>query len=145
MSAEQVFVDTNILVYAHDVDAGERHERARLRVAELWKRKMPPAISVQVLQELYTTLIMRQVPQSQAEEVVALYLRWEVMENTAGLLVRGIEEQKRWQVSPWDAWILAAARQAGARELWSEDFSAGQDYDGVRVRNPLTEETESRA
>jgi predicted nucleic acid-binding protein len=137
MSVEQVFVDTNILVYAHDVDAGERHDRARLRLSELWERKAPPAISVQVLQELYTTLIKKEVPQSRAEEVVGLYLRWKVIDNTVLLLMQGMEEQKRWQVSPWDAWILAAARQAGARQLWSEDFSAGQDYDGLVVINPL--------
>ena len=139
MSDEQVFVDTNILVYAHDVDAGERHERARVRLGELWRRKAPPAISVQVLQELYNTLIKKGVAQSRAEALVTLYLRWTVVDNSSRVFLQGVEEQKRWHLSPWDAWILAAARRAGARWLWSEDFSDGQDYDGVIVVNPLTE------
>jgi len=43
----------------------------------------------------------------------------------------------RWQMSLWDALILAAAREAGVATLWSEDFSKGQLYGGIRVRNPL--------
>jgi predicted nucleic acid-binding protein len=133
----QVFVDTNILVYAHDVDAGDKHRTAKERVSALWQRSMPPAISVQVLQELFNTLIKRDVPSAEAEATVSLYIKWEVIENDCHVLMQGIQMQRRWQLSPWDAWILAAAKRAGARTVWSEDLSVGQDYDGVTVVNPL--------
>lgn len=55
MSAE-IFVDANILVYAHDLDAGEKHEQAKVLVRDLWNQPQPPAISVQVLQELFVNL-----------------------------------------------------------------------------------------
>ncbi len=36
---QAVFVDTNILVYAHDKDAGAKHERANKLVTELWEQQ----------------------------------------------------------------------------------------------------------
>jgi predicted nucleic acid-binding protein len=136
MSA-RVFVDTNILVYAHDLDAGEKHERAKRRVAELWSRPTPPALSVQVLQELFVSLQRRGVTRVAAREVVEDYLHWRVVENTGDLLLEGIAAMDRWSLSFWDALIVAAARKAGAKELWSEDLNVGQDYGGVKVVNPL--------
>ncbi len=47
-----VFLDTNILIYAHDEDAGERHQKARQLVDRLREEKELPFISIQVLQEM---------------------------------------------------------------------------------------------
>ena len=49
------FIDTNVLVYAHDATAREKHERSDLLVSELWVSRQGH-LSVQVLQELYVTL-----------------------------------------------------------------------------------------
>jgi predicted nucleic acid-binding protein len=48
--SDKVFVDTNVLVYAHDVDAGRRHAVATRLVAELWETRRA-VTSTQVLQE----------------------------------------------------------------------------------------------
>jgi len=45
--------------------------------------------------------------------------------------------QRRFQVSYWDAAILAAAKRLGCPTVYSEDMNHGQDYDGVRVVNPF--------
>jgi len=137
MSAEHIFVDTNILVYAHDHQAGEKYRIARDRVAWLWSRPLPPAISIQVLQEFYVNLIRKGVSDSEAKEAVSDYLSWDVMGNDGNLLLAGIDLRERWQISFWDGLILAAAKRAGARVLWSEDLSIGQDYGGLIVVNPL--------
>jgi hypothetical protein len=42
MSGNRQFVDTNILVYAHDVTAGDKHSRARALVEELWGTRQEP-------------------------------------------------------------------------------------------------------
>jgi predicted nucleic acid-binding protein len=42
------FVDTNILIYAHDVHAGIKHERARLLLDQLWDSQQG-VLSTQVL------------------------------------------------------------------------------------------------
>jgi predicted nucleic acid-binding protein len=37
--SDKYFVDTNILMYAHDTSAGAKHERARALLEELWRRE----------------------------------------------------------------------------------------------------------
>jgi predicted nucleic acid-binding protein len=53
------------------------------------------------------------------------------------LLDDALDAQARWQISLWDALIVSAARASGAREILTEDLNNGQDYGGVRVRNPF--------
>lgn len=137
MASEQIFVDTNILVYAHDRDAEHKHHRAKERVACLWRLPVAPAISVQVLQELYVNLVKKQVSEDDARQTIADYGAWHVVENDRALLMQGIELRERWQTSLWDALILAAAKRARAGVIWSGDFNTDQDYDGIVVVNPL--------
>jgi predicted nucleic acid-binding protein len=77
--SDRVFVDTNVLVYAHDLDAGERHVVAARLVAELWETRAA-VISTQVLQEFYvnaTRKIPSPLPRSTAREVVRTYATWQ--------------------------------------------------------------------
>jgi predicted nucleic acid-binding protein len=132
-----VFVDTNVLVYAHDVDAGKKHERAKQMVSDLWQSKPLPWLSVQVLQELLVTLRRKGVTTHEARETVEAYMRWRVVENSLELLNTGMAEMERWQLSLWDGLILAAARSMGITTVYSEDLNDEQDYGGIRVRNPF--------
>ncbi len=136
---DELFVDTNILVYAHDRDAGRKHRVARERVRDLWLSDRYPAISVQVLQELFVNLRRRDVPLSEARDIISDYSAWRVAETTVALCLQAADEVERWQVSFWDGLILAAARTMGATILWSEDLNAGQNYGGIQVVNPLVE------
>ena len=138
MSDDTLFVDANILVYAHDRDAGQRHQTAKTLVAELWTDIKPPSISVQVLQEFYVNLLKKSVPEKEASAAVHDYLNWYIVDNDRSLLTNGIEERLRYKISFWDGLILAAARRAGADVLWTEDFNIGQDYDGILAVNPLS-------
>ena len=137
MSAKQIFVDTSILVYAHDIDAGEKYEIAKKQLGGLWEIPITPAVSVQVLREFYVNLLKKEVALEEAKQAVVDYMRWTVVENSVALLLKGIEVQEKWQLSFWDALILAAAIQAKAKVLWSEDFAHRRLYDQVRVINPL--------
>ena len=137
MLSRQIFVDTNILVYAHDRDAGDKHHLARDRITDLWGLAMAPAISVQVLQELFVNLVRKGVSAHDAKQTITDYGEWYVVDNDRPLLMDGIGLRERWGTSLWDALILAAAKRAQAGVLWSEDFSTGQAYDGVMVVNPL--------
>ena len=49
----------------------------------------------------------------------------------------GFPYKPRWQLSLWDAMILAAAQASGARELITEDLNHSQDYGGVRAITPF--------
>jgi predicted nucleic acid-binding protein len=132
-----VFIDTNILVYAHDRDAGEKHVRARELIEGFWRDRAVPCLSVQVLQELHVNLVRKGVQSDTSAEIVKRYLSWRVLDNTRHLFQQALSVQQRWRTSFWDALIVAAAQRAGVSTLWSEDLGAGQDYGGVRVVNPL--------
>jgi len=132
-----VFVDTNILVYAHDADAGEKHVRARDLIERFWRNRETPCLSVQVLQELHVNLIRKGIETDRSAQIVTRYLSWRVVDNTRHLLRQALAEQQKWRLSFWDSLIIATARRAGVSTLWSEDFNEAQDYGGVTVANPL--------
>ncbi|NUM52985.1 MAG: PIN domain-containing protein [Candidatus Hydrogenedentes bacterium] len=56
---------------------------------------------------------------------------------TRELVMDAVELRHRFQISYWDAAIIAAARQMGCDTIYSEDLNAGQNYDGVTVVNPF--------
>jgi predicted nucleic acid-binding protein len=143
MGDDRIFVDTNILVYAHDRTAGERHDRAKDLVRRLWDHVPRPSLSIQVLQELYVNLRRKGIAAMEARETVLDYLSWDVQQNDTELLQDAMQAADRWQLSFWDATVIAAARRARARVLWTEDLGDGQEYDGVRAVNPLKTPTTS--
>jgi predicted nucleic acid-binding protein len=137
MSDEPVFVDTNVLVYAHDRQAGAKHDAAKEKVKALWSHEPRASLSVQVLQELYVSLVKKRLTNDEARETVTDYTQWHIVANDRRLLSAGIEERERWGLSLWDALIIAAAKRCAAKIIWSEDLNAGQDSGGVVVVNPL--------
>jgi predicted nucleic acid-binding protein len=137
--SDKYFVDTNILVYAHDTSAGAKHERAKALVEDLWSQRSG-VVSTQVLQELCVNIRRKAkhpVDLRTAREIVADYLSWDVVTNTAESILEALQLEERYQISFWDALIVQAAEASGAAVLYSEDLSDGQTYRGVRVVNPL--------
>jgi predicted nucleic acid-binding protein len=133
------FVDTNILIYAHDRDAGPKHERARQLIEHLWTTGQG-ALSTQVLQELCVNLrrrVARPLPSDEIAKLIEDYLSWEIVTNTPQSIIKALAIEARYKVSYWDALILQAAESCGATVLYSEDLSHGQRYSGVEVVNPL--------
>ncbi len=134
-----VFVDTNILIYAHDSDSGLKRERAVESLRVLWENASG-RISVQVLQEFYvnaTRKLGRPVARSTAREVVSSYGAWVREPTTADTVLRASDIADLAQISFWDALILASAEQSGATQLYSEDLNSGQSIVGIKIINPL--------
>jgi predicted nucleic acid-binding protein len=135
------FVDTNILMYAHDKSAGAKHDRAKAIVEELW-RDRTGVLSTQVLQELAVNLRRkagRPLDAKATREIVADYLTWQVVVNGGDSILEALDLEGRYRISFWDALIVQAAQASGAEVLYSEDLSDGQKYGAVRVTNPLRE------
>ncbi len=133
------FVDTNILVYAHDSSAGPKHDRAASLLQELWESG-EGVLSTQVLQELCVNLQRRTTRPRSGDEIRRLirdYLGWRVIINTPETIVEALDMQGRYQLSFWDALIICAAETAGASILYSEDLSPDQTYGSLRVVNPF--------
>ena len=133
------FVDTNILIYAHDLDAGLKRERAMAKLRELWDSGTG-RLSVQVLQEFYvnaTQKLATPIARSTAREVIKTYGVWIRHATTAETITRATEISDMARISFWDALIVASAEEVDADELLSEDLNAGQSIVGIRVVNPL--------
>jgi predicted nucleic acid-binding protein len=131
------FLDTNILLYAYDLDAPAKRAVALQLVEQGWTSPGDTAISVQVLQEMRVNLGKRGVAQAEATRIIRDFAAWPVVDNTLDLLHAALEEQARWKISLWNSLVLAAARASGASELITEELIHGQDYGGVRVLNPF--------
>jgi predicted nucleic acid-binding protein len=137
--SDKCFVDTNILVYAHDFTTGAKHERAQTLIEKLWSSG-GGVLSTQVLQELCFNLRRKAARPLSIEETGRLiedYSSWEVVVNTAESVLQALTIESRHKISFWDALIVQAAGSAGATVLYSEDLAEGQSYGSVRVVNPL--------
>ena len=136
---DRFFVDTNILVYAHDRSAGLKHRRASLLLEQLWQSGAG-VISTQVLQEFCVSLrrkSQRPLSLEELRDIVQDYLKWEVVVNGPESIVGALEFEARYRISFWDALILQAAETAGATVLYSEDLASGQLYRAVQVIDPF--------
>jgi predicted nucleic acid-binding protein len=137
---DKYFVDTNILIYAHDRSSGVKHERARQLVERLWISGQG-VLSTQVLQELCINLrrkIARPLPVEDVRGLIHDYLSWEIVVNTPASVLQALEIEVRYKISFWDALVLQAAESSGAAVLYSEDLATGQKYGLTEVINPLT-------
>ena len=145
--SDKYFVDTNILMYAHDTSTGAKHERAKALIAELW-RDRTGVVSTQVLQELCVNLRRkagRPIDVKTTREIVADYLTWQVVVNSGESILGALDLEERYQISFWDALVVQSAQTAGADVLYSEDLSDSQHYGSIRVVNPLVERHDGAA
>ena len=139
--SDRCFVDTNVLVYAHDRSAGLKHKRAQSLVEGLWN-SVAGVLSTQVLQELCVSVRRKASHPLSLEETSRLiedYSRWEVVLNTPDSILAALTIEARYKVSFWDALILQAAESAGVEIVYSEDLATGQSYGTVRVLNPFAQ------
>jgi len=136
--SDKTFVDTNILIYAHDVDAKSKHDLAKSALRELWGEQKG-VLSTQVLQEFYVN-VTRKIPHPISKEsarlVVNTYIIWSV-DTTPAETWTAFRIEDEYRIGFWDALIVASALKSGANRILSEDLNAGQVIAGIRVENPF--------
>jgi len=136
--SDKTFVDTNVLIYAHDVAAGTKHQIAKMLLRELWSERAG-VLSVQVLQEFYvnvTRKIATPLSKDSARQVVSSYAIW-CTETTSSEISAAFRIEDESRISFWDALIVSSALESGAARILSEDFNAGQRFAGIVVENPF--------
>ena len=136
---DRIFVDTNVLIYAHDQDAGKKYAVASKLVEELWGNHLG-VVSTQVLQEFYVNItrkIPKPIPKAAAAVYVERYFVWPVVRISATTIRKAFEIETRDRLSFWDAMIVSAALHAGAATILSEDMNSGQKIAGINIVNPF--------
>ncbi|KPK60427.1 MAG: twitching motility protein PilT [Gemmatimonas sp. SG8_38_2] len=140
-----IFVDTNVLVYRRDSAQGEKQARAEAWMERLWGERNG-RLSYQVLQEYYVTVTSKLRPGLDTESArndVRSLLAWHPIVVDGGVVENAWATQDRYQLSWWDALIVAAAQVANCRYLLSEDLQDGQELGEVRVVSPFNNSPES--
>lgn len=133
------FVDTNILVYAYDIKAGEKRVRAKSLIQSLWENEKG-VLSIQVIQELFVILtqkIANPLPHQSAQKIIEDYASWQVVSPSTSDVISAIGLHKQYNLSFWDAMIVRAAIAAECPSLISEDMQHGQTFGPTRVVNPF--------
>ena len=132
-----VFLDTNIFVYA--VSAAEEDQKKR-RIARKLLADEEFSLSLQVVQEFINTCLNK-IRLGQSREAIAqtveLLLAYPCLSPSSELIRHAFTLQGRYQISYWDAAILAAAMELGCTKLYTEDLNHGQAYESVKVINPF--------
>ena len=139
MVVDTVFVDTNVLVYAHDATETVRQPIARAVLVDLWRTRSG-ALSTQVLQEFYVVVTRKFDPplsRAEARGLVDAYGQWRLVQVDLPLIVAASQLEERHKMSFWDALIVEAARRSGARRLLTEDLQTGRRLGGVLIDNPF--------
>ena len=136
--SDKIFVDTTVLIYAHDVDAKAKHETAKRVLHGLWSERTG-VLSLQVLQEFYvnvTRKIANPLSKESARLVVSTYTTW-CIETTPAEIASAFRIEDESRIGFWDALILASAVKSGADRILSEDLNAGQTISGVLIQTPF--------
>lgn len=137
--SDKTFIDSNVLIYAHDFQAKAKHPIARALLSDLWNAGVG-ALSVQVLQEFYvnvTRKIAKPLSKDSARRVVDAYSVWCVDTSPADVKTAfRIEDEAR--IGFWDALIVACALKSKATRILSEDLNAGQTISGISIVNPFS-------
>lgn len=136
MNAE-VFLDTNVLLYSI---SKLPEEASKQRIADTLATTLEFGTSAQVCQEFYvvaTGKMKHSVTPAAAEEFLRKLMNCPFVPTDAELIQTAIELRQRFQISYWDAAIVAAAQRLGAKTIYSEDLSHGQHYGSVQVVNPF--------
>jgi predicted nucleic acid-binding protein len=139
---DKVFLDTNIIVYAHDRSSGDKHAVAREIMDYLWENRKG-VLSVQVLQEFFvcvTRKIIKPLLIKNARVILEYLSTWDVVANDKYITLKAIDIQERYRFSFWDSLIIQAAIHGQARMLLSEDLPDSQVVKDLKILNPFTEE-----
>ena len=137
MSGE--FVDTNVLLYAHDSSAASKRTRAAALLERL-SAEHRGLLSSQVLMEFYvaaTRKLPKRLDHRTATAIVDDFGTWPVFSPAVSDILGGARLAERHRIHFWDAMVIRAAIALGAETVWSEDLNAGQSYEGVVIRNPF--------
>jgi predicted nucleic acid-binding protein len=133
----KVFLDTNILAYAHDSGTPAKQKKSRETIARLVESG-EGVVSTQIMQEFFVTATRKLgVPPLAAKGVLKTFSAFEIVQVSADLVFEAIDCSVLNTLSFWDSLVLASAASAGCATLYSEDLNVGQTILGVKILNPF--------
>lgn len=133
----RAFLDTNVLLYADDVDAGAKRARAREILRGAYEQR-EGVLSTQVLAEYFVNATRKLgLDAGAARERIEIFLCLEVVRIEAASILEAVDLSRLHGFSLWDCLILEAAAVSGCTVVYTEDLHHGQVVRGVEVVNPF--------
>jgi predicted nucleic acid-binding protein len=139
MTGRRFSIDTNILVYSVDKDAGTRHEQSRTLVDALADRDC--VLTLQALAEFFHAVTRKnKMPGSEAAAMVHDWMElFPVAIADGRILNQAIQLKNEHGFAFWDAVLVQAARAARVTRLLTEDMQDGRTVGALRLENPFKE------
>ena len=131
------FLDTNILIYAAagKEDEPEKHDRSVDII-----RESDVVLSTQVIGEFLHVSrkkYLRVMNVAQINSWAEMLMRFPSVDIDQAVLKSALFVAERYQISFWDAALVAASERLSARTLYTEDLNHRQKYGSVTVINPF--------
>jgi predicted nucleic acid-binding protein len=137
--AQKSFVDSNVLIYAHDLNAGAKRETAIQILEQLWLDDSG-VLSTQVLKEFYSAVTRKlKMAKPAARGIVEMYSEWCGGETTPEDIRQAFRVEDESQISFWDSLIIVSAAKFGASCILTENMNHGQIIGGIELVNPFLE------
>ncbi len=136
---DKFFVDTNVLVYRRDQDAGAKQQQAASWLRALWQKRAG-RISSQVLNEFYTVVTRKLTPGMPADAAraeIREFFTWQPLPISVETIEGAWRIETKYAISYWDSLILSAAKIANCAYLLTEDLQDEQIIDQIRIVNPF--------
>jgi len=139
--SDKRFIDSNVAVYAYDTDEPEKQAVAQ----EILRRGIEEdnvLLSAQVLGEFFnvvTRKIKNPMSADEAQEAIHCMSAFRCVDMDLPMVDRAIDFHRQYQLSYWDAMIVAAAERGGCSGILSEDLNTGQKYSGILAVNPFVQ------
>ena len=133
----EIFLDANVLLYASSNATADKTKRERAQALII---ASPFALSAQVLQEYIANALRKKqlgISEENIHAMLELATTATILPVSLELILASVQIRRRFQVSHWDATIIAAAVELWCSTLYSDDLNHGQNYDGIRVVNPF--------
>ncbi len=137
MSVKRSTLDSNILVYSVDLDAGEKRKQAIEIIDQSVGQEC--VLTIQALSEF--VFVVTRKGKMPLKEALALVEDWQILfpiilpkVNSVNRAIKAVQQH---HLSFWDAMIWAVAKENGVTRLISEDFQVGRELEGVLIVNPF--------
>ena len=137
MNGGRAFFDTNVLLYMYSSADVRKQTRARNLYSE-YALSGRILLSTQVVQEFFAAWLRKlKLPPKQGQEVTTAFLDLPLVIVGPSHIRAAMEKAGQYNISLWDALILAAAEAGGAEVLYTEHLNDGQRYGAVTACNPF--------
>jgi predicted nucleic acid-binding protein len=138
MPGVDIFIDSNVLIYAVSTlpsEAGKAAITRRILDMDVWS--WSAQVAAEFVNVTTSAKRVQRLPLSEALFWIDTWLAFPMTAIDAHVVRDAIGIAGRYQISYFDAQIIAASKRLGSTTIYSEDLNHGQDYGGVRVVNPF--------